>query len=248
MRRWARAVAVSLAAAICQTPAAGSVAVPSSIGALGDSITAGFATSGGAFSATENSWVTGTSRAVNSIARRLGVPAARAANEAVPGTTMRQLEFQVGLLPRGVDLVTIEMGANDACNGPTPAAVVGSQLDGALKALAARAPRARVVVLSVFDLPAMWDAVKANRAARRTRTWCLPATSARGRARFERTLRGLNARLATVCRRHPGCAYDGGAAFRIRWRAVDISTVDYFHPSVAGQRTIASALWATGLF
>jgi hypothetical protein len=52
--------------------------------------------------------------------------------------------------------------------------------------------------------------------------------------------------LETVCARHPKCRYDGGAVFRIRWSRADVSTLDYYHPSVAGQRKIAAAVWASG--
>jgi hypothetical protein len=52
--------------------------------------------------------------------------------------------------------------------------------------------------------------------------------------------------LETVCARHPKCRYDGGAVFRIRWSRADVSILDYYHPSVAGQRKIADAVWASG--
>ena len=108
-------------------------------------------------------------------------------------------------------------------------------------------PRARVVVLSIFNLPAMWDAVKSLSAATSARNLCISATD-RDRPLLVRAVRDLNQQLASVCGRHPNCRYDGGAAYHLRWRRPDISTVGYFHPSLSGQRNIAAALWATGAF
>jgi lysophospholipase L1-like esterase len=168
--------------------------------------------------------------------------------EAMPGATMSDVAVQVGSLSNPTDLVTIEAGTNDACGGDASAATFGSQFDAVLQTLAASQPRARIVVLSIFDLPAMWNAVEGVRAAASRRHYCLAATTTRGRTHFEGKLRAFNSQLGAQCARYPKCRYDRGAAYRIRWQRGDISTVDFFHPSVAGQRKIASALWATGLF
>lgn len=226
-------------------------APPSSLAALGDSVSIGFASAGRFQPAPANSWITGGNPLVRSVYRRLLASdpslAQHVTNDAMAGATMSQLAYQVGLLPSGVDLVTIEMGTNDVCEGTT-AAAFRSELDDGLDALDHTQPQARVVVLSIFDLPAMWSRVKSSPRAVARRNYCIGATTSTGRARFERTLLSFDRVLAAACSRHPHCSYDQGAAAHIAWQRTDVSTVDFFHPSVSGQRKIAAALWATGLF
>jgi lysophospholipase L1-like esterase len=161
---------------------------------------------------------------------------------------MALLQYAAASMPKGVDLVLIEMGGNDVCDTPrTSSDVFGDQFEAALRAIAVRAPAARVVVVSIFDLSAMWDAVKTVPGARAVRDGaCAAATSASGIPGLRKATGVLNHELATVCARYPKCRYDGGAAFRIRWSRADVSTLDYLHPSIAGQRKIAQAVWASG--
>jgi lysophospholipase L1-like esterase len=248
-------VSSSLAAAVVILAAAAGASaarsVPSSIAALGASADTGFATAGAFDEAPANSWVTGTNPAVRSIYLRLcehnPAIAGHAYNYAEPGSGVGELTDQAAHVPRGTELVTIETGVNDACESRTSPAVFRAQFERALRVVETRAPSARVVVLSIFDVLAMWDAVKALPAATFARNLCISATD-RDRPELARTIRNLNRQLASVCARHPNCRYDGGAVYRLRWRRQDISTVDYFHPSRTGQRNIATAMWATGLF
>src|SRR5262249_7988606 len=144
----------------------------------------------------------------------------------------------------------IQTGGNDACGMPDPTRpeTFRAQFEAGLKTLEARVPRARVVVLSIFDLPAMWDAVKSVPAATTTRNLCTSVESADGKRALERQVRDLNQQLVSVCAHHRNCRYDGGAAYSLRWHRHNISTVDYFHPSLSGQRNIEAALWATRAF
>jgi GDSL-like Lipase/Acylhydrolase family len=219
------------------------------IASLGASISAGSGTQPGPELA--NSWATGTNPKVNSIYLRLrerNGSGVRAFNAAAPGASMSFLQYEAARLPKGVDLVMVaDMGANDACDSPTLSAdLFGSQLEDGLRAIAARAPAARIVVVSIIDELALWDAVKTVPEARTFRTLCMRATTASGRRVLRKATGVLNHVLETVCARHPKCRYDGGAAFRIRWSRADVSTLDYYHPSVAGQRKIAAAVWASG--
>ena len=46
---------------------------------------------------------------------------------------------------------------------------------------------------------------------------------------------------------HPkvaNCHYDSGAAYSVVFTTGDVTTRDYFHPSVAGQAKAAAGLWA----
>jgi hypothetical protein len=51
---------------------------------------------------------------------------------------------------------------------------------------------------------------------------------------------------ADICVLHGGAwkSADRPAAFILQFTPEDISTVDYFHPSVAGQNHIATLTWA----
>jgi lysophospholipase L1-like esterase len=229
--------------------AGGTNVAPHFVASLGDSIPAGYATEPGPELA--NSWATGTNPNVNSIHLRLrqkNGSGEREFNGAQPGTAMALLQYAAASIPKGVDLVLVEMGANNVCDPPrTSADVFGDQLEAALRAIAVRAPAARVVLVSILDLSAMWDAVKTAPGARAGRdSACAAATSASGSPVLRKAIRVLNHELATVCARYAKCRYDGGAAFRIRWSRADVSTLDYLHPSIAGQRKIADAVWASG--
>ena len=251
------ALAIAAAAAASRT-SGGTTNSPvgagfASIAALGASTDTGFAATAKAPDvAPANSWVTGTNPAVRSIYLRLRALnpaiAGHAYNYAVPGSGISELAHQAAQVPRGTELVTIgEMGVNDACESRATPAVFGAGFERALRVVTARAPKARVVVLSILDVVAMWDAVKALPAASFGRNLCISATD-RDRPELARRVRSLNRQLASVCARHPSCRYDGGAVYRLHWHRQDISTVDYFHPSLSGQRNIAAAMWATRFF
>jgi lysophospholipase L1-like esterase len=251
MKRLSRTLAGGVVAlAVAAGASAGGGGVPASIAALGASADTGFATAGAFDEAPANSWVTGTNPGVRSIYLRLRelnpAIAGHAYNEAEPGSGMSELAAQAARVPRGTDLVTIEMGVNDACESRVPPAIFRAEFERALNVVETRAPRARIVVLSIFNVLAMWDAVKTLPGASVGRNLCISATD-RDRPLLARAVRRLNQQLASVCARHPDCRYDGGVVYRLRWLRQDISTVDYFHPSLSGQRKIAAALWATGL-
>ena len=55
-----------------------------------------------------------------------------------------------------------------------------------------------------------------------------------------------NAAIAATCAKFIHCRFDGGAAFTLRFTPSDVSTRDYFHPSVAGQAKAASVTSAAG--
>jgi hypothetical protein len=55
-----------------------------------------------------------------------------------------------------------------------------------------------------------------------------------------------NQAMSEVCARFRACRWDGWAAFRYRFQADDISSLDFFHPSLLGQSRIAALTWAAG--
>jgi len=52
-----------------------------------------------------------------------------------------------------------------------------------------------------------------------------------------------NTQLAAVCAAYVHCRYDGGTVFATAFTRSDVTTRDYFHPSVGGQTKLASATW-----
>ncbi|MER7911310.1 SGNH/GDSL hydrolase family protein, partial [Streptomyces sp. NPDC096068] len=106
------------------TPTSSWNASPSSLAAVGDSVTRAFDACSLLSDCPEASWATGTDTAVNSLALRLLGPekaAGRSWNLARTGARMAELPEQMtAAAARKPELVTVMMGANDACR-PTPA-------------------------------------------------------------------------------------------------------------------------------
>jgi plastocyanin len=53
-----------------------------------------------------------------------------------------------------------------------------------------------------------------------------------------------NEAIARACARFIHCRFDSNAAFNLQFVPSDVSTRDYFHPSVAGQAKAAAVTWA----
>jgi hypothetical protein len=53
----------------------------------------------------------------------------------------------------------------------------------------------------------------------------------------------FNAILADVCGDHPSCRFDGNAVYDFAFTRSMVSRLDYFHPSLAGQATLAAVTW-----
>jgi lysophospholipase L1-like esterase len=247
------------AGALAQEPA-GAVA------AAGDSITRAFNAGPQPFAdAPQRSWATGEDRDVRSHYRRLlrQNPAlrGRAVNVARTGARVADLAPQLGQLAAlPVGYVTILIGANDACTvneaAMTPVDAFGTQFETALAGLVGAQPGARVRVVSVPDVYRLWALSRRVRAAREVwrlfglcqsmlaRPTSLAHEDSVRRRRVRQRIVDYNGRLAAACARHANCVWDGGAAFRHPFRRRDISPRDYFHPSAAGQRTLAEVSWS----
>ena len=64
------------------------------------------------------------------------------------------------------------------------------------------------------------------------------------RARVRQRIVEYNTQLAEVCATFIHCRYDGGAFFDGALSPSDISTIDYFHPSLGGQARLAAVSYA----
>jgi lysophospholipase L1-like esterase len=238
--------------------------LPSSMAALGDSLTSAFGSCLTLAACARNSWSTGGGTQVNShyLRIRAGNPAIGRKNRnfAVPGARAADLAGQASAAVRAkVEYVTVLIGANDACRrrvaDMTPVATFRKQVDAALARLKKGLPRARVLVASIPDLYRLWQVGHTNRDA--VRAWSLgvcpsllanPTSTAEADADRRRAVRdrvaGYNRALAAACRAYGRqCRTDGGAVHRVRFDLSLVNRLDYFHPNVAGQNKLASVTY-----
>ncbi len=239
---------------------------PNSMAATGDSITRAYETGTVPFSdAVGNSWSTGARASVQSHYGRIlaAEPAilGRNFNDAVTGAKVAGLEAQVQQgNDQGVAYVTILIGANDLCTrtvgGMTSVADFRSQFEQAMIALSAGSPRARIHVVSIPNVYRLWLILKDDLVARlvwRTLDVCQsllerprstdPSDVTRRATVRQRTI-DFNAQLADVCAMYIHCRFDQNAVFTDPFRSDDVSTRDYFHPSLQGQERLAKVSWS----
>ena len=263
-----RRLLVALAATLCLTAVAAptaTAAYPNSMAATGDSITRAFNTCSFPFiDCPANSWATGTNATVNSFYLRIravnpGIEG-RAFNDARSGARMSDLPGQVtNVVSQRVEYAVIEMGANDVCTSSeetmTSVASYRSNFESAMRSLTTGLPSARISVGSIPNIYQLWSVLRSNRSA--VSTWSslsicqsmLRNATSTSREDEERRLRvqrrnaEFNGVLAEVCALYANCQYDGGAGYAYRFEAGEVSTRDYFHPSVRGQQTIAAIEW-----
>ncbi|MFJ7985704.1 SGNH/GDSL hydrolase family protein [Streptomyces sp. NPDC096351] len=231
---------------------------PASVAAVGDSVTRAFDACAILADCPESSWATGTDTAVNSLAMRLLGPekaAARSWNLARSGARMAELPEQMAAAAaERPELVTVMMGANDACRATpelmTPVADFRTQFETALARLRKGAPKAQVYVASVPSLMHLWStgrivpmglevwklgvcgAMLADAAD-------LGASAERRRAEVQDRVVAYNRVLSEVCAKDERCRYDGGAVFGFRFDRAQLSPWDFFHPSRDGQARLA---------
>ena len=250
-------------------PSASSAAsYPRTMVATGDSITMGYNT--GWLPYTDNpagSWSTGTDARVLSHRLRIQalVPSAKlsAFNDARSGARMSDLNRQMTLaVSQKAQYVTVLMGANDVCTSSegsmTSVATFTAQFTAAMETITAGAPSAVVYVVSIPDVHRLWEVYKDSLIARTvwdTFDICQsmlanPGSTAQAdvdrRARVSQRNAELNAALESVCTAYRQCVFDDYAVFGTAFARSDVSSRDYFHPSIAGQAKLAAVTWAAG--
>jgi lysophospholipase L1-like esterase len=250
-------------------PTSAAPALPDSIAAIGDSITRATNACCTYGDHPSQSWSTGLNPLgpVNSHYERLILRNPTIwgdeYNDARAGAKMAAANDQAALaVSQGADYVTILMGANDVCTSSvstmTPTATLEAQLQTAVQTLSTGSPNARIYVVSIPNVYHLWEILHTNFSA--VITWTLggicqsllanptstaPADVALRQQVYQRTVDD-NAALARVCARFIHCRFDGNAAFNLQFVPADVSTRDYFHPSVSGQARAAAVTWAAG--
>jgi lysophospholipase L1-like esterase len=269
MRRWHGVTLAVLAvfALACEgtgnanpQPTGTSKAYPSSMAALGDSITAGFGSCFALIACERHSWSTGSDSSVDSHYRRIrdrnAAIKGRAYNYSEPGADAGDLASQAkAAVASKVQYVTVLIGANDACaptvQGMTSAAAFRERVDAGLARLKKGLPKARVLVVSIPDLYRLWQVGRSDeRAVRAWNGGICPSLLARPtstaaadearRRQVDKRIDAYNDALAAACRAYgKKCRWDNGEVHRVRFDLELVNRLDYFHPSSEGQARLA---------
>ncbi|TDN91841.1 SGNH/GDSL hydrolase family protein [Microbacterium sp. BK668] len=266
-----RALAAVLAGVIAvgslfaSSAASAAPALPARMAALGDSISQAAMTCSALLSCPANSWSTGTTTSVVSHAARLraaGATSLVAYNDAVSSSLSSALATQASrAVSQGAQYVTIEIGANDACTktvaGMTSVATFTANVQAGLSTLAAGANQPEIFVASIPNLLRMYELNKGSFTARLT--WAslgicqsllanpssTNAADVNRRNAVQQRVNEFNAALAAVCAATAKCRFDNYAVANYAFTKADISTRDYFHPSITGQARLAAITWPT---
>lgn len=251
-----------LVASLAAAPAASAAALPSSIAGLGDSITRAtdvccwygdhpaqsWATGGGAFDGIRSHYE--RIRALNPSIY------GRNYNDARAGARMRDAQGQAQTaVAQGAGYVTILMGANDVCTrSPATMTSVGdfrAQFASAMNMLASGLPTgSHVFVSSIPNVYQLWQLFRNDPAAQFVwsvaqicQSMLSPTNAEQDRQAVLAREQAFNDVLAEICSQYPICRFDGYAVFNYPFSASQVSRLDYFHPSLAGQAALASVTW-----
>jgi lysophospholipase L1-like esterase len=152
--------------------------------------------------------------------------------------------------------VTILLGANDVCTSSpstmTPVDTFRSQFRDTLTVLDSGLPAGSpVFVSSIPDVHQLWTLFHGNATAQVVwaaagicQSLLAPWRTSAGRALVRQRNIDFNTVLAEECARVARCLFDGNAVFDYQFGTGDVSKLDYFHPSLAGQAHLAAITWA----
>jgi len=264
MGRVARIVLLALVvvlAGLVTQPAWAVPPLPSSMAAIGDSITRAYDVCCSYGDHPGQSWSTGYTnydgiashyeriRQLNSAITSHGY------NDAVTGAKMSAAPGQATqAVNQGARYVTILLGANDLCTS-SPSTMTSPEdfqayFSQAMATLLAPGQDRYVFVSSIPNLYQLWQVLHTNSLARWA--WanfhiCQSMLGAT-RTETERQLvvdreRAFNRILADVCAQDSRCRWDGGAIYNYQFSASQVSTLDFFHPSLSGQAALARVTW-----
>jgi hypothetical protein len=133
-----------------------------------------------------------------------------------------------------------------------------SQFTAAMRKLSLGLPNTRIYVVSIPSVYRLWSVLKGNASARSV--WSSfnicqsmlanPLSTAQAdvdrRAAVLQRETDFNTQLQQVCARYVHCRFDGDVVFNYPYVAADANTLDYFHPSITGQATLADVAWSHG--
>ena len=253
------ALVVILAGLVAQ-PAWAAPPLPASMAAIGDSITQAVDVCCFYGNWPGHSWSTGNAP-LDGIASHYERIRARNPdirghrwNNAVSGARMADAPGQARrTVDQGAEYVTILMGANDLCGWDgtlTPTATFRDQFEDTLAILRDGLPASHVFVASIPNLHQLWSVLRTNPVAQVV--WqaagICPSmlnffNSAADRQAVIDRERELNRALAEVCATWSNCRFDNYLVYNYDFTADLVSRLDWFHPSLAGQATLAALTW-----
>lgn len=238
---------------------------PNDMAALGDSITRAANDSGTSFGDhPENSWSTGysTSDGISSHYERIKASNTlitnKNYNDAKSGAKMTDLAGQAGTaVTQSVHYVTILMGANDVCTSSkdtmTSVDTYRTQFRAAADKLKTGLPTGSIVyVVTIPDIYQLWKLFNTDSKAQsvwKTFSICQSMLSTSNTETDRQFVRQRNIDFNSVLQQESsnyGFVFDGNAVFNYQFVKTDVSTLDYFHPSKAGQANIATVTWGAG--
>lgn len=244
-------------------PASAAPAYPSSMAALGDSITRAFDVCCSYADHPANSWSTGddASDGVTSHYEHLRSLnpsiSGHAANLAKTGDKMAAGPTQALGLSGDVQYVTILLGANDICTSSrstmTPTATFAGQFQSTLNQVRAKAPNALVFVSSIPNIYQLWSTLHGNflaqtvwAAAKICQSMLALSNTSAQRSAVAAHETELNNALRDTCTSaaySAFCRWDNLATYDVKFSSSQVSTLDYFHPNKSGQALLASTAW-----
>jgi lysophospholipase L1-like esterase len=150
--------------------------------------------------------------------------------------------------------VTILLGANDLCTSSpstmTSTTSFRSQFSQAMATLMTQDRDPYVFVSSIPNLYQLWQVLHTNSLARTVWAAARICQSMLGATRTEAERQQVVAReqafnqiLAEVCAAYDRCRWDNGAVYHYQFSASQVSTLDFFHPSLSGQAALARVTW-----
>ena len=238
---------------------------PTTMAALGDSITRGHNACGWFFDCLDRSWSTGESDKVDSHLQRMAASnpdlTGNVYNNARADATSADLIAQARqAVTQEADYVTVLVGAGDACRATTAemtsAEEFGDNVTAALTVLA-ESETPRLLIASVPDLIRLWEIGHHSIDVRNT--WMLSGACPTALSHPDSTdpddenrrqtvahrLDEYNVQLAAACEGYAGeCVYDGGAVHDHAFTLDHISAWDYRHPNRSGQALLAEVTWS----
>ena len=254
-------VLVVVVAGLVAQPAWAAPPLPASMAAIGDSITRAYDVCCAYGDHPGQSWSTGYT-SYDGIAshyeriRQLNSAiTGHAYNDAVTGAKMSAAPGQATqAVDQGVRYVTILLGANDLCTS-SPSTMTSPEdfrayFSRAMDTLLAPGQDRYVFVSSIPNLYQLWQVLHTNSLARWA--WanfhiCQSMLGAT-RTEAERQLvvdreRAFNRILADVCAQYSRCRWDDKAVYSYSFSASQVSSLDFFHPSLSGQAALARVTW-----
>jgi lysophospholipase L1-like esterase len=265
MGRGARIVVLTLAiivTGLVTPPASAAPALPDSMAAIGDSITRAYDVCCFYGDHPGQSWSTGSTSYdgiashYERIKRVNSAITGHGDNDAVTGAKMAAAQTQASKAAnQHAQYVTILLGANDLCTSSpdtmTSVDTFRSQFQSAMTTLMAQHPQPYVLVSSIPNIYQLWQVLHTNSLARWVWANFNICQSMLGATRTQEQRQqvvdreqAFNQKLAEVCTAYVRCRWDNLAVYHYQFSASQVSTLDYFHPGLSGQASLARVTWA----